>query len=455
MANLEMAEGELLARAEPDKAVVRLTDSLQFLNDSGNHLLRAQVLASRAGAYENIHDQQRAAADREQGITELEAQRGRISDEQLRTAFVAVARRLYTDAVNLAVTSGDYGRAFDLTERSRATTAGVAPALGIERLRQSLPAGVALVEYAALPGRSVAWIVRREGVTATILPSDGEAISAAAERMVAERSHPRSFGVAAVDVYSRIIAPLRPRLATARVVVFVADPTWSRFPFAALLDPVSGRYLFQDVDVATAPSASRLVAALAAAGRPRTPERVLVCADPDAEDAPRLIAARREGELIARTFPGASVISGNAATRNDFLAKAAMATLIHFAGHARNDARNGDFSSLLFSGDGGAPGALYAWEVRNLDLSRTRLVVLAACGTDAISDAFLAAGAPATIATLWDIGDAHGHALMSKMYQRLHDGDSPSHALRAAQLAVLHDPGSRPADWAGFQLVGL
>lgn len=456
IANLEMAEGALLAHAEPRTAVLRLTDSLHFLDENGNHLLRAEVFASRARAYETIHDARSAAADRAHGIAELETQGGRISDEKLRTAFVTVARQLYTDAVDLAVTSGDYAKAFDLTERSRATSAGVAPAMSIERLRQVLPEGVALVEYAALPGRSVAWIVRREGVTATILPSDGEAISASAERMIAQRTELRSFGVAAADLYARIIAPLRPRIASARVVVFVADPTWSRFPFAALFDPATGRFLCEDLDVATAPSASRFTHALLAAGRPRVPERVLVCADPDAGDAPRLIAARREGDLIGRTFAGAAVVSGNAATREDFVAKAPFATLIHFAGHARSDTRNDDYSALLFSGDGrSGSGALYAWEVRKLDLSHTRLVVLSACDTDAISDAFLAAGAPATIATLWDIGDGHSRALMSLMYRRLHDGDSPSHALRAAQLAVLHDPGSRPVDWAGFELVGL
>jgi len=356
----------------------------------------------------------------------------------------------------LAVTSGDYERAFDLAERSRATTAGVAPAVSLERLRQVLPVGVALIEYAALPERTVAWIVRREGVTATILPSDGKAVSAAAERLIAARTDRRSFDVAAADLYTRILAPLRPRLSSINTIVFVPEPTWTHFPFAALRDPTRKHFLFEDVDVANAPSASRLVAVIAAASRPRGPENVLVYSDPESGNAPRLAAAQREGDLVGRTFPGAAVISGNDATRENFLARARFATLIHFAGHARDDARNGDYSALVFSGDGrGDSGLLYAWEVRELDLTRTRLVVLSACGTDAISDAFLAAGAPATIATLWNIGDTHGRELMFELYGRLHDGDSPSHALRAAQLAVLHDPGSRPADWAGFELVGL
>jgi CHAT domain-containing protein len=254
----------------------------------------------------------------------------------------------------------------------------------------------------------------------------------------------------------RLITPLRARLSNVSSIVFVSDPVWTPIPFAALRNPVTGRFLLADFDVAMMPSAARLVTAIASASRPRGAERVLVCADPDAADAPRLISARREGEMIAARYPGASVISGVSATRDDFVSKAQSATLIHFAGHSRNDTRDHAFSALIFSGDGrSGSGALYAWEVRKLDLSRTRLVVLAACGTDAISEAFLAAGAPATIATLWDIGDDHGRTLMSKMYQRLHDGDSPSRALRTAQLAVMQDPGSRPADWAGYELVGL
>jgi CHAT domain-containing protein len=183
-------------------------------------------------------------------------------------------------------------------------------------------------------------------------------------------------------------------------------------------------------------------------------------------EGPRLAAAREEASAIRAAFPSALIITGADATRDGFLARAPEATLIHFGGHAVTDPANGDFSALLFSsGSGSASGALYAWEIRKLDLKRTRLVVLAACGTaaashvrpgtESISDAFLAAGAPAAIATLWDIGDAPGRELMTALYRRLRDGDTPSHALRLAQLAALHAPGAVPADWAGFELVGL
>lgn len=449
IANIDLATGEVLATVAPKQAVVHLSGALQFIDARGNHLLRAEAFDARACAYETAGQRDLASADRESAIEEIEAQRGRIDDIQLRATFVQLARKLYTDAIDLAVASHDYERAFDLAERSRATTAGVAPAMSVERLRAILPADVALVEYTALPRRTVAWIVRRDGVTATILPSDGNAISAATERMIAARTDQRSFDVAAGEVYARIVAAVRPGLRGIQTVAFVPDPSWTRVPFGALVDPKSGHHLFEDLEVVTDPSAAHFAAALqwAQKGSPH----MLVCADPDAGDAPRLLAARREGDLIGRTFSGTSILSGNTATREEFVAKAPSATMIHFGGHAQSDPNNRDYSALLFSGD----GKLYAWEIRRLKLARTRLVVLAACDTGEISDAFLAAGAPAAVATLWDIGDAHGHVLMTKMYQRLHDGDSPSHALRAAQLAVLHDPGARPADWAGFELVGL
>ncbi|HJW95673.1 MAG TPA: CHAT domain-containing protein [Thermoanaerobaculia bacterium] len=451
VANIDMATGDVLAAVEPERAIPPLSAALQFLDARGNHLLRAEAFDARARAYERVARRELASRDRESAIEEIEAQRGGIEDLRLRALFVRLARKVYTDAIELAVASRDDVRAFDLAERSRATTAGVAPAMSVERLQQILPAGVALVEYTALPRKTVAWIVRREGVTATILPTDSKAISAATERMVAARTDRRSFDAAAAELYARIVARLRPRLRDVQTVAFVPDPSWTRVPFAALVDPASGHHLFEDMEVVTDASAAHFALALQKSGRASGSQHMLVCADPDADNAPRLLAARREGDLIGRTFSGASILSGSAATREEFVAKAPSATVIHFGGHAENDAHDADSSALLFSGE----GKLYAWEIRKLKLARTRLVVLAACDSSAISDAFLAAGAPATIATIWAVGDVHSNALMTKLYQQLHDGDSPSHALRAAQLAVLHDPGARPVDWAGFELAGL
>jgi len=283
-----------------------------------------------------------------------------------------------------------------------------------------------------------------------------------AERMLAARGDAHAFDESAAALHAQLIAPLH--LGRATHIVFVPDPAWPRFPFGAL-SRAGGAPLLEEVETSTASSASRLAVALSAAPRGNVMQRVLVCADPRVSGAPRLGAARAEALAIRQDVPAAEVIVGRNATRDEFLSRAPAATLIHFGGHALHDERNADFSALLFSDNSTSSGALYAWEIRKLDLKRTRLVVLAACGTaaasharagtESISDAFLAAGAPAVIATLWDIGDAPGRELMTALYRRLRDGDPPSHALRLAQIAARHAPGSVPADWAGFELVGL
>jgi CHAT domain-containing protein len=97
---------------------------------------------------------------------------------------------------------------------------------------------------------------------------------------------------------------------------------------------------------------------------------------------------------------------------------------------------------------------------------RARLAVVSSCqsrgsaafpGQSVIgfSTAFLSAGVPATVCTLWPIDDDATALFMQDFYRRLARGGSPSDALRAAQLASRARPGTRhPFYWAGFVMVG-
>jgi CHAT domain-containing protein len=98
-----------------------------------------------------------------------------------------------------------------------------------------------------------------------------------------------------------------------------------------------------------------------------------------------------------------------------------------------------------------------------MDLAATRLVVLAACGSGAgyssrregilsLARPFLAAGVPAVVATLWDLQDDVGLALVTAFHREYRATGNPIRSLRAAQLALLghHDPAMRdPSAWAG------
>jgi CHAT domain-containing protein len=95
------------------------------------------------------------------------------------------------------------------------------------------------------------------------------------------------------------------------------------------------------------------------------------------------------------------------------------------------------------------------------------LVVLSACQTAVgkesrgegllgLARAFMYAGAPRVIASLWKVDDAATTDLMASFYRALLGGrSSSSAALRAAKLRLLHNPlRSAPYYWAGFSFEG-
>jgi CHAT domain-containing protein len=73
-----------------------------------------------------------------------------------------------------------------------------------------------------------------------------------------------------------------------------------------------------------------------------------------------------------------------------------------------------------------------------------------------LNHAFLAAGVPRVVASLWSVQDQATALLMTELYRALAAGrTSPAAALRAAQRALRRDPRYRaPYFWAGFVAYG-
>lgn len=109
-------------------------------------------------------------------------------------------------------------------------------------------------------------------------------------------------------------------------------------------------------------------------------------------------------------------------------------------------------------------GIVTAFEVMNLDLSQTQLVVLSACetglgriengeGVFGLQRSFMQAGARNVLISLWKVDDEATRDLMIKFYQYLAGGESLHNSLKKAQAdqsRLLHDPSL----WGGFVLVG-
>ena len=122
------------------------------------------------------------------------------------------------------------------------------------------------------------------------------------------------------------------------------------------------------------------------------------------------------------------------------------------------------FSRIFLNPDATNDGSLTVQEVYGLDLSHANLVVLSACETDlgvasagdditGLTRAFLYAGTPSVIASLWSVNDKATNLLMTSFYRHLSDGLTKAEALQAAQ-ADTRAQFPHPFYWAAFVLTG-
>jgi CHAT domain-containing protein len=213
---------------------------------------------------------------------------------------------------------------------------------------------------------------------------------------------------------------------------------------------------------------------------------VLSLADPDyaARFDPRALevyAPERGGRLSplpstreeAKSI-GDVVLLGREATEAGLaaaLAKRPRWRSIHLACHGLVDRDRPTLSSLALTPDAAHDGFLTALEVFRTDLP-SDLVVLSACETGkgkvvkgegvlGLARAFMHAGTPRVICSLWKVDDEATRALMAKFYELWNPKDGKpglpaADALHEAQEFVRsHEKWKHPYYWAAWVLWGL
>lgn len=151
---------------------------------------------------------------------------------------------------------------------------------------------------------------------------------------------------------------------------------------------------------------------------------------------------------------GGSVIFGGNVTINGVPAAIALAN--------EHVVRTEIPGMIALTPSGGDNGFLSAKEILGLRL-KANLVVVSACSTGrgrvtgdgvlGLSRAFIAAGVPSVVVSLWAIPDDPTAFLMAEFYQNMKQNPDKAKALRQAMLkAMAKYP--NPKDWAAFTLVG-
>jgi CHAT domain-containing protein len=363
-----------------------------------------------------------------------------------------------------------------VTNPGLAARAKVEP-LHVEDVRKELPSDTSLVSYFVSFNQIHAWVLDKENLVHVALPLGPQDLrravcwAAEMERGGGGRGVRRldpgceEEAASAEEVYLQLIAPLRPSIHHRRLIV-IPHAELHYLPFAALRDPGTGRYLVEDYTLTYAPSAS--VLGLLAARETPMDGRALVLGAPREHD-PRLRsipAARKEAEVVGRLL-GTRPLLGPQASEGRLYKLAGKIDLLHIAAHGLYEPRSPLFSRITLAPDKDHDGNLEVHEIlSDLDLSGVNLVVLSACETargersrgdeiTGLTRAFLYAGSPGVISTLWNIDDEAAAVLMQDFYRRLLAGAAVADALREAQLHLLHGRKYRdPYFWAAFSLTG-
>jgi len=168
--------------------------------------------------------------------------------------------------------------------------------------------------------------------------------------------------------------------------------------------------------------------------------------------------------LAARGLP-AHVFVHKQATTACVVTQAPMAVLVHYAGHTQ-------LGTLDFLGSGLdlADRRLTVFDITTtVDLPHARLVYLSSCDSAgemiglgrteellALVRAFVYAGAPTVMATLWALDDAAGAQFADYFYQAwMEEGQPLAHAFQQAMQRLKARPRyAQPFYWAPFVLLG-
>ena len=168
--------------------------------------------------------------------------------------------------------------------------------------------------------------------------------------------------------------------------------------------------------------------------RAASARRTALVAGPDLPGGDREVAA------LAGIYPGANVLTGDAASVTAVQRALERAELVHLAAHGtfRSDAPL--FSSLRL-----ADGAVTVYELERLRSAPTTLI-LPACDAARVgvqagdellgtAAALLGLGVASVVAPVLPVPDSATTALMVSLHERLRNGEGPSRALAAVTLA--------------------
>lgn len=342
--------------------------------------------------------------------------------------------------------------------------------LELKEVQRLLEPGATLIEYFITESDVLIWVVERDKTHAVKQPLSKRELSRLVKTLretipiLGERE---KLDQLSMSLYAQVIEPVLPHV-TGKELIIVPHDVLHYLPFHALRSR-EGSYLIEKYPISYLSSASLLQ--FVREKRKARGEKVLALGNPDLGDlSMNLRFAEREVREIQRLYPQTTVLVRQEATEEKGKSLSPPYDIIHFATHAELMEDNPLSTAILLASEGKEDGRLEVKEIFQMDL-KAGLVVLSACETGlgklstgdelvGLTRAFIYAGTPTVVASLWKVQDMSTTELMAGFYKNLRTMNKVE-ALRQAQLGLIRNrdtsgflPTSHPYFWAPFILVG-
>lgn len=467
-AEIALAEAKAARGPEVGGALLAADAAIEYFTQTNARLRLPELYDIRSRLHHRAGNDEAATEDARRGLDILDAERANVARGADQATFEATGRNLAAD-LTVLVTTGSAADTFGVIDRSRGRDLDSdvrRPTLA--DVRKALPAATAFIEFVVGDEASCAWIATRDTVHFERIPIGRAALA----DLIRAAGPPRGDAGAVLTLSRTLMWPIETVARRATRLVIVPDGPLYALSFGALRLE-TGEYVIARHSVLMAPSALHWMSStMQLRGFDVPPRNIAAIGAPrlDADRYPGLAAlpqAQAEVAEIVDDYPGHALrLEGEQATRAAVIEAASRADVLHFAGHSVVNALVPDASFLALAG--AEPSRLTASDIRRLHFSSLRLVVLASCDSAtsgradldsplSLSRAFMAAGVPAVVGSLWLASDRASRVLFDGFHREFARTGDAAEALRRAQmtLATSADPTMSAArQWAGFVVTG-
>ncbi|HDN73680.1 MAG TPA: CHAT domain-containing protein [Archaeoglobus sp.] len=293
--------------------------------------------------------------------------------------------------------------------------------------------------------RPVAFIIHKDSFSVVEIPMDKEELVDKTSELRARIKMITGVKRVSNEIYNGLIKPLEPML-NGKELIIVPHGILHYLPFNALHD---GKEWFVEKYKARFMQNASMLRFLREKGKAKI-ETAFVVGNPTKD----LEFAEIEAKKVADKFNVKPLLRDEA--RKEVVVEGSKGKdILHFSCHGMFEAGFPRFSRLMLADDN-----LLVAEVYNLDLNAD-VVTLSACETglggltngdeiEGLTRAFMRAGTPSVIASLWSVDDES----TSELFLRYYDGRGDKvERLRKAQIETMKEY-AHPFYWAGFVMFG-